>query len=407
MISACLKFFYTGTEVSDKEVFHMLEDLDFTEYIAPALSFYRENARVLPWRESRDPYRIWVSEIMLQQTRVSAVMPYYERFLRELPDIPSLAAADEDHLMKLWEGLGYYSRARNLKKAAGILCSTCDGNMPADYEQILALPGIGPYTAGAIASIAFGLPKAAVDGNVLRILTRVSCDDSNILSESVKKRTARLIESAMTACDADLPGCDCPLDGGSLPGSLNQALMEIGAVICVPNGEPHCGQCPWNSRCGAKAAGEIDRYPYRAPAKSRRREKKTVLLIEDGEKIVITRRPPEGLLAGLYEFVTADGTLQRSDVIEKVRSMDLDPLYVKELPQAKHIFSHVQWDMSGYFVRVADKSLSAAPGDGESAYRIADVGQVQREYPIPSAFRFYAKYVGLRIGPGEEGEPTA
>ena len=200
------------------------------ENIAPALlDWFYTNRRILPFREDPTPYHVWLSEIMLQQTRVSAALPYYERFLAALPDIPALAGCEEEKLHKLWEGLGYYSRVRNLQKAAKIVCAQYGGQLPADYNALLALPGIGEYTAGAIASISFGLPVPAVDGNVLRVFARLYNDPRLVTDPQVKREfTARVMEHQPPA----------------KAGDYNQALMELGALVCLPNGAPLCEQCP-------------------------------------------------------------------------------------------------------------------------------------------------------------------
>ena len=208
-----------------------------TEIIPPLLAWYDEAKRILPWRGTKDPYNIWVSEIMLQQTRVEAVKPYYDRFLQALPTVRDLAGAEESYLLKLWEGLGYYNRVRNMQKAAQILVERYGGEMPADAKEILALPGIGSYTMGAIASIAFQIPLPAVDGNVLRILTRLYGDDSDILDPRFKKKTEEALVRIM------------PKDR---PGDVNQAMMELGATVCLPNGMPKCESCPWQDRCVAR-----------------------------------------------------------------------------------------------------------------------------------------------------------
>nr|MBQ8252548.1 A/G-specific adenine glycosylase [Lachnospiraceae bacterium] len=240
--------------------------------VKPLLAWYDQNKRILPWRENRDPYRIWVSEIMLQQTRVEAVKPYYDRFLKQLPDVESLAEVQEEHLLKLWEGLGYYNRVKNMQKAALVMKDVYEGRMPEEYELLLQLPGIGSYTAGAIASIAFGKPVVAVDGNVLRIITRLTADPSDILSEKFKKQVR---EQLLTIVPADRPG------------DFNQALMELGATVCLPNGAPKCHACPWHDICMARQQGRLDEIPYKKKKKPRVIEEKTVLLLRDGEKTLI------------------------------------------------------------------------------------------------------------------------
>ena len=352
-----------------------------SKLVKPALDWFYENKRALPWREGKNPYHIWISEIMLQQTRVEAVKPYYDRFLAELPDPAALAACQEDRLLKLWEGLGYYNRARNLQKAARVMLEQYDGNMPGSYDQIIALPGIGPYTAGAISSIAFGEPVPAVDGNVLRILARVSEDDSDILKDATKKKFTEALRNVMPA-DA--------------PGDFNQALMEIGALVCVPNGEPHCGDCPWRQFCLARAHDRIGELPVKQKAKARRIERRTVLIVRDGEKILLHKRPPKGLLAGLYELPNVLGHLNEEQAVEYVKAQGLEPLRVQSLPEAKHIFSHVEWHMRGFLVRVAD--MEAADTEPTDGYFLAWIARIREEYPIPAAFEAYAACVDLAVG---------
>ncbi|MCR4674152.1 MAG: A/G-specific adenine glycosylase [Lachnospiraceae bacterium] len=359
----------------------MLEDYKLENLVEPALTWFEKNKRDLPWRKDRNPYHIWVSEIMLQQTRVEAVKGYYERFLHRLPTIRDLAECPEDELLKLWEGLGYYNRVRNMQKAAKIIMEDYGGNMPKDYDAILALPGIGAYTAGAISSIAYGISAPAVDGNVLRILCRVSEDDSDIKKEGVKKKLTSLL---------------FPIMPEKSPGDFNQALMEIGAIVCLPNGEPLCDKCPWGKMCQAKCHNSIDRYPVKSKAAKRRIEEKTVLLIMDGDKILIEKRPSKGLLAGLYQFPNLEGYLKRDDVISYVRKKGLDPIFTEPLPEAKHIFSHIEWRMKGYLVKVSDLELYQETV--EEPPILIEKSKIQSEYAIPAAFEKYATYVNLTLG---------
>ncbi len=349
-----------------------MNEFDLGVLVEPALDWYEKHKRVLPWRGVRDPYRIWISEIMLQQTRVEAVKDYYERFTRTCPDIASLAAIDDDALMKLWQGLGYYSRARNLKKAANELMRHYDGKMPPSYEKILTLSGIGSYTAGAIASIAFGEPVPAVDGNVLRILSRVRCDERDILKETTKKSVREDLLAVIPKGRA---------------GEFNQALMDIGATVCLPNGEPVCEGCPWKSVCRARKEGRIMDLPRRQKPKKRRVEEHTIIVIRDGERVLLHKRPEKGLLAGLYEPLNVEGRKGENEVRDLVRSIGLDPLYIEKLSPAKHIFSHIEWHMYGYAVRVAD--ASGYTDDG--AYLLIERQQVRDGFSIPSAYAAYMK----------------
>ena len=341
--------------------------------VQPLLEWYRNNRRQLPWRDQNNAYYTWVSEIMLQQTRVEAVKPYFKRFIGELPDIQALAACPEEKLMKLWEGLGYYNRVRNMQLAAQTVVSTYGGKLPASYKQLLELKGIGNYTAGAIASIAYQIPVPAVDGNVLRVLSRITEDRQDIMKQSVRRQAEEKLQEVIPQ--------ECP-------GDFNQAMMELGAVVCVPNGPARCEDCPIAKFCLAYQHGIVEELPVKAPKKQRSLENRTVLVIQDGEKTVIQKRPKKGLLAGLYELSNLDGHLSRDEVLAEVERMQLEPLYIEKLPDAKHVFSHIEWRMTGYLIRVA--SLDT---DREMPFIFAEKKQSERQYAIPSAFRAYVKYM--------------
>lgn len=359
----------------------MREPFDLNQLVSPLLEWFSSHARVLPWREQPTPYRVWVSEIMLQQTRVEAVKPYFNRFMDRLPDIASLAECPEDVLLKLWEGLGYYNRVRNLKEAAQTVIAEHGGELPADYEKLLKLKGIGHYTAGAVASIAYGIPVPAVDGNVLRVISRVTGDDADIMKASVR-----------TAMEHDL--AEVIPEGQA--GAFNQALMELGACVCVPNGAPLCDQCPWNNMCRAKAQGRIDELPVKSKAKARRIEKRTVFIIRDEEKVLLRKRPEQGLLAGLYELPNTLGHLSPEQVEVYVKELGLSPLRILPLEPAKHIFSHIEWQMIGYAIRI-DETVEH-PED----MLFVSVEDTEKNYPIPAAFSRYAAYLNLHLGIGEE-----
>lgn len=342
--------------------------VDSLDLIAkPLLEWYERGRRILPWREEPTPYHVWLSEIMLQQTRVEAVKPYYDRFLKELPDIASLADVEEERLLKLWEGLGYYNRARNLRKAARQIVSEYGGRMPSDYHELVKLSGIGSYTAGAIASIAFGQAVPAVDGNVLRILSRLRADGRDVLDNKVK-----------CSIEEELRGI-IPADR---PGDFNQALMELGAVICVPGGSPKCGECPWKTLCQAKAQDKMTEYPKKSPKKPRSIEKKTILVIQYGHLIALRKRPERGLLAGMYEFPSMEGHRSEEEVLTYLKESGVLPLRIRRLDESKHIFTHKEWHMTGFFVRVDDLA-----GMGE--YVFAQPEKMKNEYPVPSAFAAY------------------
>lgn len=352
-----------------KEVPVVLENPMLYEMREELIQWYRARKRDLPWRENNDPYRIWVSEIMLQQTRVEAVKPYYERFLKELPTVKELAEAEEDKLLKLWEGLGYYNRVRNMQKAAQQIMVDYQGEFPKTYEEILNLKGIGNYTAGAISSFAYGIPKPAVDGNVLRVITRITADESDIMKQSTRKRIEEMIEKII------------PADAAS---DFNQGLIELGAIVCVPNGEPKCTECPVAAYCKARMEGKIDRIPVKAKAKERRIEKKTILIFRDGEKIAISKRGKKGLLAGLYELQNEPGHMTIEEVTRFSKEIGLMPIHIKELPAAKHIFSHVEWHMIGYEIRVDELEKTNKKG-----LLFIHPEDIAKDYPIPSAFDKY------------------
>ena len=353
----------------------MLEDFKLEQLVGPLLEWYAHHARVLPWREEPTPYRVWVSEIMLQQTRVEAVKPYFERFVQELPDVCALASCEEEKLLKLWEGLGYYNRVRNMQAAARTVVSEYGGRLPADYGELLKLKGIGHYTAGAIASIAYGIPVPAVDGNVFRILMRAAEDSSDICKQSVKAKVENLLQPIIPAEQA---------------GKFTQAMMELGATVCVPNGEPHCVECPWGFACLAKKHGTILQFPVKQKAKPRKIEKRTVLLIRDSARILLHKRPKKGLLAGMYEFPNLDGHLTEEEALEFVRARGLTPLRIEPLGDAKHIFSHIEWHMVGYMIRLAQPAdVHEEQGD----YLFAEARDSAGRYAIPSAFTRYRSYI--------------
>lgn len=334
----------------------------------PLMAWYKENARELPWREKPEAYRVWISEIMLQQTRVEAVKPYFERFISELPTVKALAQVEADRLMKLWEGLGYYSRARNLKKAAIEIDGLYDGQLPPSLEKLKKLPGIGSYTAGAVASIAYGIPAPAVDGNVLRVVSRVTASYEDITKQSAKNKMEALIGKVIPKTD---------------PGSYNQALIEIGALVCVPNGSPHCNICPLASLCLARIKGLTGELPVKSGKKERKIVQLTVCIIETNQGILIRKREDQGLLAGLYELPNAEGDLQEKDLGEAFGLENYEVL--ERLPAAKHIFTHVEWHMNGFRLK--------AFGKLQESYIPVKEKQLEGEYPLPNAFKAYRKLI--------------
>lgn len=331
------------------------------------LPWYRQNRRDLPWRHDRDPYHVWLSEIMLQQTRVEAVRAYYTRFLQALPTIASLANAEEGYLHKLWEGLGYYSRVRNLQRAAQQIMEQYGGHFPTEYQQILSLAGIGPYTAGAIGSICFELPTPAVDGNVLRVVTRLSESDDSIDLPA----TRQAITEALAAI---YPSGSC--------GDFTQSLMELGATVCLPNGTPECMHCPLAAQCRARSSGTQMEYPKKAPKKARRVEQRTVFLLRCGSQIALHRRPARGLLAGMWELPNCTGHLEAQQALAAAETMGVTPYELIKSVEAVHIFTHIEWQMRCFEI------LCRTP---VPAFVWADAEGLRTEYALPTAFRMFLK----------------
>lgn len=349
----------------------VLESPRLREAVEPVIQWYRENHRDLPWRNTRDPYRIWVSEIMLQQTRVEAVKRYYERFLSELPTVKELAEVPEDRLMKLWEGLGYYNRVRNMQKAARQVMEEYQGEFPHTYDTIRSLAGIGNYTAGAVSSFAFGIPKPAVDGNVLRVLSRILASEEDIMKAGVRSRMERAVEEVIPEQDAS---------------DFNQGLIELGALVCVPNGDPKCRECPAVGLCLAREKGIQTRLPVKTKAKARRIEKRTVLIFRDARGVAIRKRPTRGMLAGLYELPNVEGHLTGRQAADYGKSIGLMPVRVRKLEDAKHIFSHVEWHMIGYEMLVDELEKNCG-----AEMIFAKKEELETVYSIPSAFESYMK----------------
>lgn len=329
----------------------------------PLLAWFDRNKRILPFRRNKTPYRVWVSEIMLQQTRVSAALPYYERFMAELPDVRALADCEPERLAKLWEGLGYYSRARNLQKAARVIVDEYGGELPADAALLRKLPGIGDYTAGAIASLAFGLPEPAVDGNVLRVWSRLSNDASDVTLPETKRRMTAEVRAAQ------------PKDR---PGDFNEALMELGALVCIPNGAPLCETCPLRAQCEGYRAGTAPGLPVKPAKKPRRIEDWTlgVVLFEDA--VLLEKRPETGLLAGLWQPAMFPGTLSAGDVEAQLAAQGTIAHTERTLKPARHIFSHVEWHMTGYLLRADSVSLPYVP---------TTRGELETDRALPGAFK--------------------
>ncbi|MDO5100845.1 MAG: A/G-specific adenine glycosylase [Eubacteriales bacterium] len=337
------------------------------------LEWYRGHKRELPWRDRNNAYYTWISEIMLQQTRVEAVKRYFTRFISALPDVEALAACPEDRLLKLWEGLGYYSRARNLKKAAVIIMEHYGGSLPQDLQTLLSLPGIGEYTAGAIASIAYGQAVPAVDGNVLRVTARLLADDTNILLPQMKKRITAYMQGLMPKKES---------------GDLNQAMMDLGALICLP-GRPLCGSCPLIDYCAARQQQLTEVLPVREKEQVKKTDEKTILVVQAGVRYLIYKRAQRGLLAGLYGLPELEGRVDQAAVLDYFRSKQVLPLLIVALPEAKHVFTHRVWQMTGFFVRIEEET--DLPGLADSLWVTKE--ELVRAYPIPEAYRAYRQYL--------------
>ena len=339
------------------------------------LDWFQNNKRILPWRENKEPYRVWVSEIMLQQTRVEAVIPYFNRFMNRLPSVNDLADCPEEELLKLWEGLGYYNRVRNMQKAAIQIQNQFMGKFPNNKKELESLSGIGSYTAGAIASIAFGQKVPAVDGNVLRVWVRLRNKTDDIAKQSTKK----CVEDEIM----DWIPEECP-------GDFTQAMMELGATICVPNGAPKCEQCPVVNFCESKKQGTERTLPVKAKLKPRKIQNKTILVIQKGNRVLLKKRKASGLLAGLYEFLNQDGVLEEDEVLAYVQRKGFDSLRITPLGEAKHIFSHIEWHMNGFLIRIDETTP-----DGK--WLFADIDELDHKYAIPTAYQAYRKQIRKKL----------
>ena len=328
---------------------NMVADFELKKLVKPLQDWFDGHARVLPWRDDPKAYKVWISEIMLQQTRVEAVKPYFARFMEALPDVEALAACPEDRYLKLWEGLGYYNRVRNLHAAAEQIMGQYGGTIPDTVEELLRLKGIGSYTAGAIASIAYNRPVPAVDGNVLRVISRVCADDSDIMKQSVRSAMERSL----------------------------QAMMEP--------------ECPWYGFCEARLQDKIDTIPVKTRAKARRIEERTVFVIRDGEHVALRKRPAKGLLAGLYELLNVSGILEQQEALEYVKNQGFSPIRIQALAPARHIFSHVEWHMHAYVVLVEE---TTAPKEN---ILFTEAQKAVENYAVPSAFSAYWNAIKMEI----------
>lgn len=345
----------------------MSSDSRFTQAI---LDWYAEYKRPMPWRETNDPYKIWISEIMLQQTRVDQAWPYFERFIGEFPTVYALAEAEQQQVMKAWEGLGYYSRARNLHAAAKMIVEDYDGKLPEDYDEIIKLKGIGPYTAAAITSIAFGKPNAVVDGNVIRVITRYFGIEDDVRSSKTTKQVQQHVDGLISA---------------GQPADFNQGLMEIGSTVCKPT-NPDCLVCPISFECVANKTAKTDTIPYKSPAKKKPHKHIGVGIIEreDG-KVLIALRPENVMLGGLWEF--PGGKQEEGESIKQTVERELheelgvEVTAYKEFMKLKHVYSHFSITMHAFMCRLVSGEPSAKSSQEIRWVAISELEQ----FPFPKA----------------------
>jgi A/G-specific adenine glycosylase len=340
-----------------------MKEENLQQMIQPLLKWYNNHKRDLPWRKNKNPYEIWISEIMLQQTRIEAVKSYYARFIQELPTIHDLANIEEEKLLKLWEGLGYYNRAKNLQKAAKLIEEKYEGKIPKTYQELITLPGIGEYTAGAIASISFNEKVPAVDGNVLRVISRVLGMKQDILLQDTKKKITKLLTKYMP----------------SQAGNFNESLMELGELICIPNGEPNCLKCPLKQFCIAYQNNLTNEIPVRVKKVKRKIEEKTVLIFTDSfGKVAIQKRTKKGVLSGMYELPNIKGKLSIREVKQFLQKEKCRIQEIKFLGEFKHIFTHIEWKMYGYQVYIKECNLP---------YLWTSKEELEEKYALPTAFK--------------------
>ncbi len=338
----------------------------------PLVAWYRQHERTFPWRENPSPYRVWVSEIMLQQTRIEAALPYFNRFMQALPTVYDLANAQEDTLLKLWEGLGYYSRVRNLQKAAKRVVEEFGGELPSDYKQLQTLSGIGEYTAGAIASIAFGKRVAAVDGNVLRVMARLLDDSEDVMETKHRKKLSALVSELVPEGSA---------------GEFNQGIMELGETICLPNAMPRCAECPLNEYCAVAGLERARDLPTRATPKPRRVEKRMVFLViteEETPRVLLHRREPRGLLGGMWELPNAEIT-PTFEPYQQLNEWGISLKNVQPCEKARHIFSHIEWQMEGMLV-------TTVPFSPQKGFQLVSQSEWE-QYALPTAFKTYSQQI--------------
>lgn len=375
-----------------EKVSSLLKDFPKEKFCEDLIGWFQREQRPLPWREDKDPYKIWVSEVMLQQTRVDTVIPYFRRFIEKYPDMRALAEAREEELLKMWEGLGYYSRVRNLQEAVREVCEKYGGVVPKSREQFGKLKGVGPYTAGAVLSIAYGIPEPAVDGNVMRVLSRIFLIGEDIAKAKTRNLMEDLIREIISRDD---------------PSGFNQGLMELGAIVCKPKG-PACLLCPVQEHCRAFAAGLQDEYPV----KTKSGKVKTVhlaaaVLTDERGRVLIRKRPKEGLLATLWEFPTeeADGLHfpdRAADFAERMkRKHGIRVEITGPLGKVEHVFSHLKWQISAYYGRAEGEIMET---DTFKAVPLPDLEKYPFPVPHQKIFAMYQGDIGTEKGGSRKGK---
>lgn len=331
------------------------------EIVAPLLVWYQKNRRVLPWRVDKHPYHVWISEIMLQQTRIEAVKQYYQRFMEKVPTIQELANLPEDELLKLWQGLGYYNRARNLQKAAKIIMTDYQGVFPQQYREILALPGIGEYTASAIGSICFSLKEPVIDGNVLRVMMRLQNSSENVDNNKTKKQLRKKLLDIMPENSGD----------------FNEALMELGETVCLPNTIPKCEICPLAVWCQANRNNTQLSLPIKEKKQIKKTELYTVLLFVYKDRVAITKREANGLLHNLWQFPNIEGIHTQKTLIDWLQEHTIEVDKIIPGNKYQHVFTHKIWHNQVYIVYVR-KIISQ--------YTWVTLSQLEKDFAIPTAF---------------------
>ena len=354
--------------------------MDTTQFARALLDWYDAGHRALPWRQTRDPYRVWISEIMLQQTRAETAIPYYERFVLRFPDVRALAEAPEEDVLKAWEGLGYYSRARNLQSAARRIVCEYGGELPATSAQLRGLPGIGPYTAGAIASICFGERVAAVDGNVERVVSRLWGVREDVTRPPVRRAIAAHAQSLVPSART---------------GDFTNAMMELGATVCVP-GAPRCLLCPAQAQCDACARGDAQDLPIKKKARPQRVQRMGVAIVRCGGRVLLRQRA-ERLLGGLWVFPLFEDATQPESLARALADTGMQAAYDAPLGEARHVFTHIIWEMALH-------ALSSPDAPDLPGCRWVDA-QALRALPLPTAMKA-ARIAALQLLDEWEEETT-